>query len=200
MKNLDSHLIWEAYSNKDHPISFEILSEKGLLKKIAPYALAGASMLGLHGKADASEPERKQYPINWTQMSHSAGANVKDIEKASQPTEIGKAMPAAYVQSKEVHLENLLQKGVSQSVIKNLMVTATKSTQLDNGLVTILFQVQGEVTASSQEEANKIAVEMIQNYLNQEKGKESPVQIKLNAENVQKQFKFKVALEATYNR
>jgi hypothetical protein len=200
MKNLDSQLIWEAYSNKDHPISFEVLSEKGLLKKIAPYALAGASMLGLHGKANASEPERKQYGIEMSHLTQSGGANIKDFQKATEPTELGKELPATFVQTKEIHLEQILQKGTQQADIRNLVINAIKTTQLDNGLVTILFEVYGEVTASSQEEANKIAMEMIQKELSKDKAQESPMQIKVHAENAQKQFKVKVALEATYRK
>jgi hypothetical protein len=145
-------------------------------------------------------PERKQYGIEMSNLSQSGGANIKDFEKATEPTELGKELPATFVKTKEMHLEQIIQKGSQQVDIRNLVVTAIKSTQLDNGLVTILFEVYGEITASSQEEANKIAMEMIQKELSKDKGKESPVQIKVHLENMQRRFKFKVGVEATYRK
>lgn len=196
----DEQLIWEAYINKhNQPIAIEIISEKSFLKRMAPYALGAASMLGMNTNAHATDSSiTKEYPIQYQSISHSAGSNVKDINKASEPPKIGEELPAAYVEVKEKSILEIIQ-NKTQTSIKNIIVNAVKSTQLDNGLVTIMFEVTGEVTASSQEQANKIAADLIQKAFDQEqKQKESPIQIKVHLENTSNKFKVKVYLDATY--
>jgi len=198
----DEQLIWEAYLySNDKPINIEVISEKNFLKRIAPYALGAASMLGMGANAKANDGAKmKEYPIEYQTMSHSAGSNVKDINKASEPTKVGQELPAAFVAVKEKAITQTIVNG-SKALIRNLNVNAVKSTQLDNGLVTIMFQVVGEVTASSQEEANKIAADLVQKAFDQEqKQKESPIQIKVHLENAGNSFKVKVYLDATYKK
>jgi len=198
----DEKLIWEAYVKRHNkPINIEIITENNFLKRVAPYALGAASMLGIGANAQASDGAKmKEYPIQYQTMSHTAGANVKDINKASEAPKIGQELPAAFVQVKEKSILETIVKG-SQTSIRDIHVSAIKSTQLDNGLVSVVFEVLGEVTASSQEEANKIAADLIQKSFNQEqKQKDSPIQIKVRLENVNASFKVKVYLDATYRK
>ena len=200
----DEKLIWEAYFNRNNkPIRIEIISEKNFLKKIAQRALPalGAASMLMGNNAHANDTGKmKEYPIQYQTITHSGGSNIKDINKAAESPKMGEELPAAFVQIKEKNITETINNG-SRALIKNLNVNAVKSTQLDNGLVSIVFEVLGEVTASSQQEANQIAADLIQKAFDQEqKQKESPIQIKVHLENVGNLFKVRVYLGATYRK
>lgn len=129
------------------------LEELNLKSAIA----AGAMALGTLG-AQAQAPN--QAPTQ-QQSTHQV-----DIQKlaTNQPTAKATQTQDVQVQSYTKVIEQAITKG-TKSQVSNLVIQVTKITDTGSGKVDVLYEVSGNILASSQKDANAKAMSMVKDAL-----------------------------------
>ena len=194
--NKDTELLWEAYKTVClSTYNYNVILEGGWLKGLKNAAIGAASLASMAGSGMASDV--KQYGIDMQNVSHAGSSQVvQDKIKGKRENNSS----AIHVNSFETHINQSIdaqnKSGTDSAIINNLVVEYIKTVRQDNGLETIVFSIYGDVAASSQEEANQIALKMVQKSL-QQKPTENPVQIKVRLENRAGSYVVKLVVEVT---
>ena len=152
-------------------------------------AFAGAAMLTGVG-AQAQTPN--QAPTQ-QQTSHQV-----DIQKlaTNQPTAKGQKTQDVRVQSYTKVIEQAIAKG-SKSQASNIVVQVTKITETNSGKIDVLYEVSGNILASSQEDANAKAMSMVKDALGEANISIAGLTTIMEA---QRLFPFKLQLKAQINK
>jgi len=165
----------QALSPDDQKIVKDILGSleegvfSGVLDKVRSYAKKGlvtatvlTALLGAPNLTQAQKQDIKnvaQTEMSSQQVDMSAFATNRPTAKATQSGE------DVRIQS----YTNLIQKTITngtKSQITNLFVEVIKSTEVKTGKIEIIYQISGQIQASSQKEANAKAMSIIKDTLN----------------------------------
>jgi hypothetical protein len=154
VKSKDQLLLEQAYSSI-YQTKFVLkelyyLDEKGFWKKVAPYAVGAAMALNGLGSAKAqdAQPPSRDYNVSQSSLYTS---DVNNLEKTANDTTPETVKIKSVTQVIETTLKG---KGV-----KDIVLNVIES---DNGnRRDVVIEIGGTVNASSQEEANKLAMDMV---------------------------------------
>ena len=153
---------------------------------LKPIVAAGALALGSLGvqaqnrNIDNTSPEKSTYPVNIQNLA------------TNQPTAKGtQSSQDVRVQSYTKVIEQAINKG-TKSQASNIVVQVTKITEAQNGKINVLCEASGNILASSQEEANAKAMDMVKAALDEANISTAGLTTIMEA---QRLFPFKLQLE-----
>ena len=150
MRSRDQQLLEEAYksiyASKYTITNLEYLNEKGFWKNVLPYAAAAGMATGI-GLGSMTPKEVKPYDVSKDSIHATSKANYEKLPDNTKNVKI-----------------NSITTTIEQSInnqISELVVEIIESTDMEDNNKLVIVEITGNVLATSQQQANKIASNIV---------------------------------------